>query len=252
MADVTSGKLPIIQYWHSQRVPAQIASLMATFQVKNPTMPYMSFSEPEAECFIAEHFTTREVMAFRSCAVPAMQADYFRYCAALTLGGVLSDADVHCVCPLEPLVDAVERGVLFRWPTGGINNDFFVFTEPGHPLVRLALDIATVGIERRIAEDVWWVTGPWIFTALAGYRDLGSAQAVRERALAMQLQHSPDLLLEIAGDHTRVVDAFKGVHVEPAVALTEWVHRPELLEHKQGPQDWVRWRERGATIFREP
>src|SRR5690348_1645791 len=97
----TGRVLPIIQYWHSEQVPEQIAELTATFRDLNPALPHLVFSEAKAEEFIAEHFEAREVAAFRSCAVPAMQADYFRYCAALALGGIYSDVSFYCRCPLE-------------------------------------------------------------------------------------------------------------------------------------------------------
>ncbi|HSN78450.1 MAG TPA: DNA topoisomerase, partial [Anaerolineae bacterium] len=36
------------------------------------------------------------------CAIPAMQADYFRYCAALADGGVWADVDLRCQRALRP------------------------------------------------------------------------------------------------------------------------------------------------------
>lgn len=104
---------PIIQYWDSGSPPEEVAELIETFREHNPDTPHLVFSESEAERFIAEHFGPREVEAFRACALPAMQADYLRYCAVFALGGIYADADCECHRALQPLVDRSEGGHLF-------------------------------------------------------------------------------------------------------------------------------------------
>jgi hypothetical protein len=246
------GELPIIQYWHSEKVPAEIGELIATFRDRNPDLPHMVFCEAEAESFIAEHFTRREVAAFRSCAVPAMQADYFRYCAVLALGGIYVDADFHCLRPLQTLIDEASAGMLFRGlPHGGIVNGIFLFRAPGHPLLRLALDVATANIERRVATKVHMVTGPWIFTGLSALRGPNSAALLRRAAADPALSRLAESFVGAAGDRARIAMAFEDVRIAPFTVAENWIEiSVSPLQYKQSEDHWVNWNRRGTTIFR--
>lgn len=145
-----------------------------TFRDLNPDVTHHVFTEASADEFIAANFTSRELAAFRACAVPAMQADYFRYCAVLTLGGIYADVDFCCAVPLQPLAHATSDGLLFQNAKGDIINAFFVFDAPNHPLLRLAVDVATENISLRAADKVHMVTGPWIFTILNRLSPVGA------------------------------------------------------------------------------
>jgi mannosyltransferase OCH1-like enzyme len=129
-------------------------------------MRQMIFSEATAKALIEARFGAREVAAFEACAVPAMQADYFRYCAMHALGGFYCDADCDCIGSLLPLLDADGILVESMGMPGALNNNLFAFRDPGHLFPRLAMDIATAAIENRLSESVAAVTGPFIFNLL--------------------------------------------------------------------------------------
>lgn len=247
------AKLPIVQYWHSEDVPAEVADSTATFRDRNPDLQHMLFSEAEADDFIAEHFTDREVAAFRACAVPAMQADYFRYCAILTLGGTYTDVGFRCLRPLQTLIDTIDGGLLFgkQQPHRVIYNGLFAFTEPGHPLLRLVLDVATANIERRTAETVNLTTGPWIFTCLAEMHRCGSFEIARRQAPTPMFEGLADRMHEAVEDYARVEAAFKGVRIEPFSLATDWIGTPETpLQYKESDTHWIDWPRRKGGIFR--
>jgi hypothetical protein len=220
MANVTAAgyRQPIIQYWHAADVPEHLADDLASFRDRNPELQHRVFSEPAAAAFIEERFSAREAAAFGACAVPAMQSDYFRYCAVLALGGVYCDVDFRCRASLRPLLEE-ERGQLFRNGTGMALNGVFAFREPGHPLLRLCLEIATANIEAREIEEVWGVTGPSIFTGLIMLRRLDSIDAFLEVCDDRAGHWRPRLMSEVVGDFERVVEAFDGVRVNPPRAL---------------------------------
>lgn len=242
--------LPIVQYWHSKTVPAEVVELTTTFREHNPEFRHRLFCETEAEKFIASHFSDREVSAFRSCAVPAMQGDYFRYCAILALGGVYSDVGFRCLRPLRDLLGTTDDGLVIRKSRGQIINGFFLFKEPGHPLLRLALDVATGQIESRTSENVWAVTGPWIFTILDAFNRLESADAVRRAIAERGIATSPEPILRIVEDHALVVAAFDGVRVLSCEKAGHWIGGPKApLAYKHRETHWVGWDKR-ETIFR--
>lgn len=212
----------VIQYWNEEAVPDDVGEMLATFAAQNPDFHHLVFNQSSAERLIAAHLGPREAAAFRACAVPAMQADFFRYCAVYALGGVYCDADARCLGSLRPLVEA-EGGELFEGPERGhARNEIFTFREPRHPFLRLTIDIATMNIEKRAWDLVWIATGPWIFRELIHMRRSGSIEAVFADARSSpRFANDPrmleyfDALQATVGGDSRLARAFEGVRVSP-------------------------------------
>jgi hypothetical protein len=207
--------LPPIHYWHSEDVSPDVAELMGTFAAHAPKLRYRSFSEPQAKQFIARHYGARQLAAFRACAVPAMQADYFRDCA------------MHA---------------LAREPQGNLTNAFFVFRTAKHPFLRLALDIATSNIERRAPVKVNQATGPWVFSSLAVMHELGSAARAPRAADQSELGRYANSLLAAVGDYERVTQAFEYVTIVPLHRAWRWIDTDlEPPSYRQNDSHWARW-----------
>jgi Glycosyltransferase sugar-binding region containing DXD motif len=256
----------IVQYWHGEDVPGEIGQLLVSFREQNPEMRHLVFSEASAERFIDDRFGSRELAAFRACAVPAMQADYLRYCAVLHYGGVYADADLRCVAPLSSLLDAAETGILFGWeklpprwqntsfewrervgPYRAVLNSLFAFASPGHPLLELAVEIATANVENRVAEDVGLTTGPAIFTCLYLLRELGSFGAYVDYVEGGVLESSAPLLCETIGDYHRVPRAFSGVLIPPMAESQAWAFTPRPPPSYKATSHWA---DVTSSIFR--
>jgi hypothetical protein len=213
--------LPLIQYWHDENVPSEVEELFSRVSEHNPDMRQMIFSQTTARAFIKTHLGAREVAAFEACAVPAMQADYFRYCAVHVLGGFYCDADCICSGSLLSLLDANGIVVKSMRMSETLNNNLFAFRDPGHLFPKLAMDIATAAIENRLRENVSAVTGPFIFNllwrgfkrgSLAGWlREAeGSSGLVGEKeSVARQVE----AIRLAVGDYSRLASAFDGVRV---------------------------------------
>jgi Glycosyltransferase sugar-binding region containing DXD motif len=249
----------VIQYWDSERIPGYVSELLAGVGERNPDLRHLVFDERTAAELIAERFGGRHLEAFRTCAVPAMQADYLRYCAVYALGGVYVDADFRCVAPLRPLLGGPLDGVLFgrpelpaRWrvpafewrervgPHRAIMNSFFAFSTAGHPLLGLAIEIATANVERRVGHDVALVTGPAIFTSLYLMRELGSFDAFVAYVKGGALEPFGRFLCETVGDHERASAALDRVWLRPETDSRRWVLTPEEpLPYKASEDHWV-------------
>ena len=259
---------PITQYWNTEEIPDYIGALLQTFRECNPDLRHSVYSESGAEAFIDERFGPREVAAFRACAVPSMQSDYFRYCSVLALGGVYADADFLCVGPLRSLIQGCTGGEIFLGPHDFRLNDreanrvwsgLFVFREPGHPFLRLALEIATANIEARIPERMWgvgervvesiWLTvGPGIFTLMRLMRNWGSFDAFREGLAGSPAEPFAELYCDVVGDYDRIHDVFDGVRVSSFKRMSRWVEHPDrALPYKATD---VHWHNVKTQIFR--
>jgi Glycosyltransferase sugar-binding region containing DXD motif len=240
---------PIVQYWHDGAPPAEIEALIATFRELNPGLAHRVFEKERAEELIAAHFSERELAAFRACAVPAMQADYLRYCAVLVHSGIYADADFRCLRSLDPLL-SVAGGTAFESPNGHVDNGFFAFATPRHPFLRLALDVATNNIEQRVAETVNMVTGPWVFSSLRALHELGSLKLANERAAGTPLERFARSVTEAIGDYERLIEAFADVRIEPSEAAEDWISKPDIPPaYKDTDLHWTRWSRRRESIF---
>jgi hypothetical protein len=252
-----------------------VAQLCDSFRRHNPDFDHRIYSERDAEVLIERHFGQRELAAFRACTVPAMQADYFRYCAVQKLGGVYADADFECLRPLRPLLDRPGGGEVFFGPgapplngrpSPRIWNGFFAFREPGHPLLGLAVEIATANIESRLAERAWpggantrakvvigiaLSVGPGVFTTMHMIWKQGSFDAFRSLVEGMAIERFAESYCEVIGDYGRIIEAFEGVRVSSSDALLGWVDHPEVvLRYKQTEACWHNWHAATVPLFR--
>lgn len=256
----------IVQYWHDGKPPEEVAELIAGLRRLNPDIEHRLFDERAAAELIGERYGERELAAFRACAVPAMQADYFRYCAVHALGGVYADVDLRCLGSLRPLLEGPSAGTLFgrpelppRWrlpelewrerrgPYRAVINSLFAFPAPRHPLPGLAAAIATAAIERRLAGDVWLVTGPAIFTSLYLLREVGSLAALDRYLAGGALAPLSPVLRAAIGDERAVERAVAGVAVRPIAEAHEHVADERELAYKRSGGDWAG---REAEIYR--
>jgi hypothetical protein len=255
----TPSRPALSQYWHADEVPDYVAELCASFRDGNPDFGHRLYSESQAERFIAEHFGSRELAAFRACAVPSMQSDYFRYCAVLARGGIYADVDYRCIAPLRPLVEGCDGGEIFLGPTqwsmngreaNRIWSGFFAFREPGHPFLELALEIATANVEARLAERIWpagekavesiWLTvGPGVPTLMRFIHAWGSFEAFVEGLAGSPMEPFAEPYCETIGDYGRIAEAFEGVRVSSSERMFSWVEDPpHPLPYKDSGAHW--------------
>ncbi len=161
----------LFQYWDTGTPPPAIAALLQSNRTLNPRMEYQAFNRTQAAQFIGEYLGPRYQAAFGRCAVPAMQADYFRYCAILAEGGFYVDADLQCIGPVDAVLPGDAEVVLFQRGNGdAIVNMIFGCRQPKNALLAAAVEIATANIESRLFNNVWLATGPGIFSVLYGIR----------------------------------------------------------------------------------
>jgi hypothetical protein len=267
-ADDPGGRL-VIQYWHSPEPPSDIVELTATFADCNPGLRQVLFSAADAGEFIAEHFSGRELEAFRACALPGSQADYLRYCAGFAMGGLCVDADVRCVASLDPLFERSERGTVFGqrdappawiaqlagWPHAvgpyrTLVNGVFVFARAGDPLLGLAIEVATANIEKRIGdgpEGAWLTTGPGVFTSVYLLHHLGSIDAFLRYTRGTILEFSAPLFCEVVGDVSRADRALEGLDTMAVEEVDRWMEHVGIPRSSRGVRHWSK---PGGSIFR--
>lgn len=159
------GRYTLFQYWDTPTPPPEVAAWMAHMGANNPEFNHEVFDEARARSFISAHYGPREVAAFDACAVPAMQADYFRLCALESTGGLYVDADTQSREPVAPLVARSPDGFVYMF-FGNFNNAIAFFPKAHSPFLRACLALATDNIETRRFDAVYTTTGPAVFDAV--------------------------------------------------------------------------------------
>jgi mannosyltransferase OCH1-like enzyme len=122
MAEGEGMKPKLFQFWNTERAPDEVEVLMRTW-ADDPAFDYHRFNAETADAFIEANFDGRTLAAYRKCAVPAMQADYFRYCALYVHGGVYVDADTENSKRLPEIFEGRTRGLLMT-REDRVANDF--------------------------------------------------------------------------------------------------------------------------------
>jgi mannosyltransferase OCH1-like enzyme len=261
-----SDRPSIVQYWHEDVRPEHVVEALASVREHNSQARQRVFDQSAAREFIADHYGAREATAFDACAAPAMQADYFRYCAINALGGIYCDANFHCRGSLGRLLGRYTDGVLFgrqdpvpellkrmyRWPYPvgpfrAVSNGLFGFDRSGHPLLELAIEVATANVENRIEAgqvSVWLATGPAIFTSMYLLRELGSTDSFMGYSAGTVLEPSASLFCDVVGDYGRVERAFAGVTVLPEK------ERDRLVFKSRRPPGVKSWHVTESGIYR--
>lgn len=234
----------LYQYWDTGPPPDGVASGIQTFQTRNPGMKHRLYDREAAAWFIRKRLGERERRAFDACAVPAMQADYFRLCALWSTGGVYADADQSCGEPIAPLV-ARFGGPLVPTRKGLVTQHFLIFPRPADAFLRAWLELATLNIEARDIPNVHTATGPGAMRALWSLLDPATADANEEEMTGPQkAAWGYRQVLERARERcdlgAEVVRSFRAIGTMDRVEAFRWF-APIQADYKHTPVHWMHW-----------
>jgi hypothetical protein len=263
--------MKLFQYWDTPVPPPDVAQWVEDCRDRNPEFEHVLLNEATAQDFIARHYGPRELRAFRSCAVPAMQADLIRLCVIDTMGGIYLDADSRCVRPLSELIATAPHAMMMTFMHSLING-FLMFRQPHHAFIRCCLALALDNIEARRFRNVATSTGPGIFTALRDFIAPSSLEqapapevvaAWKSKLLGFiaqsqsQASPTPEIVAAVDWDsdlvelakYTRslivrtpeLVAAFESVTIMDTLAAARWIVH-EQARYKQTELHWLNWK----------
>ncbi len=171
MTSPTNNVIKIFQFWNTKKVPGEVERMMRSWR-NHPNYRLQLYSYPKAKAFIKRNFDEQVFDAFCQCRLPAMQADFFRYCALYQYGGMYVDADIKLgdgkFDDLNELIQSSENGLIMTREKA-IANDVIFIRKPKSPLIKYVIEKVISNIENKVANNVWQVTGPGIMSTL--YKD---------------------------------------------------------------------------------
>lgn len=208
---MTSPQKKLMQYWDKPEPPEEIHALVSTWR-NDPDFEYVLYNHDGAADFIRDNFDKPTLDAFLACAIPAMQADYFRLCWLYHNPGIYVDADIGNKGKNEKLLQRDCRAYLF-FRRSNLANDVMVFNRSQDPLIDYALSVARENVLQRKPGNVWQITGPGILT-----------QFILEKG-----QDDP---------------AFEGIVFDRVENLREDIQFNWELEYKKTPDHWTNVKDR--------
>ena len=236
--------MKLYQYWDSEQPPDEIAGWIEGFRQHNPEFDHRLYHRDKASWFIRKHFGEREQRAFDACAVPAMQSDYFRYCAIEKSGGVYADADYQAGEPLERLFARAPNALLLEW-RGQWVGGLMMFRSAGNAFVRACREFATLNIEARRYENTFTVTGTGVINAIRLLLDPSSEAPIMN---GLDNPHGrtwrfPELAAEARA--TVVVTPalrsdFDAITIMHHLQVERWIGTQQPA-YKKTPRHWLHW-----------
>ena len=207
----------LFQFWDSN-IPEPVEKLTQGVAQMNDEFAYLLFDDDGASDFISCEYGADTLEYYRSCVIPAMRADLFRYCYLAKRGGIYVDADYLAVSSLQPFVMADWKGCLYKRERG-LANGMMYFRHPADPLAEKILELALHNIANRVSNNVWSATGPGVLQAL--HAD------VSNEAL------------------------FTGIHFMEEPEFAEYFKPAPYLDYKADDSHWLVARQKGISIFRD-
>jgi Glycosyltransferase sugar-binding region containing DXD motif len=202
----------IVQFWDQPAPPPDLLPLMQSWRQHHPDYEFILFNDTSAREFIAANFSSDVLQAYVQARHPAQKADIFRLAFLCASGGFYVDADDRCLACVESVVPAGAHFVAYQEDFGTLGNNFLGVV-PGHGVIRHALDLGALALNRGDSDTMWLATGPGLVT----------------RAFAQVLAGSED----------------PDTWLERNIVLERWQYHRALAEHarvqyKRSPRHWSR------------
>lgn len=174
------NKIPsnVFQFWDDDMPPIDIVSMMNTWRVNCNDFRYTKLNEKQAIIFLSR-FSSLAMKAFIKAPHAAMKSDLLRLALIYNYGGFYVDADDRCLSSLSDLLKIDCELLFFQESVGSIGNNFFAATKR-HPFVLDLLNEAIKNILDNPHDDVWFATGPGMFTKILGHSLLNDKLAHKD------------------------------------------------------------------------
>jgi mannosyltransferase OCH1-like enzyme len=91
----------IVQFWDKSKPPADVKTMMQSWQDLHPDFEYVLFDDRAARAFLGERYPVEVLSAYGHARYPTAKADLCRLAYLYAKGGLYVDADDCCRGPLS-------------------------------------------------------------------------------------------------------------------------------------------------------
>jgi tetratricopeptide (TPR) repeat protein len=168
----------IYQYWDAKTPPAEVTALIADWQAI-PEFEHTLLDRTSATQMLRQHFGPRCVRAFQKARHVTEESDFLRLCLIYKFGGLYVDADDKAVGDIGAFARLGAGLVVAREPIGAVANNTLA-APPGHPILRIAIEMTMRSLMAYENDGAWFKTGPGMLTrAIARFITQNDPDAVR-------------------------------------------------------------------------
>ena len=160
----------IFQSWKSKDLNDTMKKVVQKIKDMNPDYEYHFFDDNDCRKYLLDNYGENYANAFDVLKPGAFKCDFWRYAVLYKEGGVYLDLDMtpevpfdDFISPSDRFVSVVDRKIVGLFPCAIYQA--FIAAEPGHPILKYALDICFVNIATRRFDlfETLSVTGPVSF-----------------------------------------------------------------------------------------
>jgi len=158
-------KIPrnIFQTWKDNNGTDEMAAAQKSFKDQNG-YSYICWNDNECHQFLRQAYGERYASAYAVLTPGAYRADFWRYCILYRFGGIYADAKMSVIRSLDEVLRSNDELILVKDVPATCLLNGFIACSPGHPLLKIAIDMCLERIESRAyGEDPLDVTGPHLF-----------------------------------------------------------------------------------------
>ena len=187
------------EYWHSRRMPKNMANVVRKLIKANPEFECYVYSEKEAAAFLRKHFGPEVLEAYMGFKPSAYRSDLFRYCVLYILGGVYIDAKMDFTVPIKNIIVDSQLVVLKTdgWCEGNGVNNALLIAPPKNKVMRMLIDeIVQAYKTRSYKENELDITGPCL---IGDILNRTNQQHLRENAYCECSESDPDFIFTCGG-----------------------------------------------------
>jgi len=139
------------QTWKTNSIPIELQAYHNSWRKSNPQLEIRLCDDTTCSDFIKQEFGTQIYFLYSALPHPIMRADFWRLAILYIHGGYYADLDLACNAPIQTFVNQTVPAVFMR----ELNNiaNFFIAAEPGHPVIKQALDYMIAEAEQITDKD---------------------------------------------------------------------------------------------------
>lgn len=154
----------IYQTWETKELHPNCISARDQIQKLNPEYKIILYDSMERDQFIRYNFDEHTYKCFSQLNIGASKADFWRYCILYINGGVYLDLDADITRSLDDLIQEDDQCIITRESHNGIFNQWILIFDKGHPIMKTAIEKCCYNISNRTTTDIFFLTGPRLFT----------------------------------------------------------------------------------------
>jgi mannosyltransferase OCH1-like enzyme len=154
----------IYQTWKTKELPSNIQNQIDIMMKLNKDYKRFLYDDNDIDKYIKENYSERIYNAYCKLNIGAAKADLWRYLILYQFGGIYLDIDSIIKTDLNKIIKDNDEFIISREKNKGILLQWFFIVKPQHPVLLKIINKVIDNIEKKVSNDLMYVTGPRVFT----------------------------------------------------------------------------------------